>query len=138
VLTLEEAYQIVDSSEGLALGPCTCRAVFHNCDNVIDAEIMVGLGRNAFVSTRPDDYRVITREEAKSVLKRCHEGGLIHTLIKCRQDFYALCNCCPCCCVPLRLKQDYGIGNALTRGSEIVQEFRKRNDSHLNAMGDEL
>ncbi|MFC1968633.1 ferredoxin-like protein [Chloroflexota bacterium] len=124
LLTLSEANEIVDSSEGLALGSCTCRTVFNNCDNPINTEIMVGLSRNIFVEERPYEYREITKQEARDILKQCHQSGLVHTIIKCRQDFYAICNCCACCCVPLRLKSQYGIGNALLRSDTIVQVFK--------------
>lgn len=127
LLTLHEANEIVDNSDGLALGPCTCRAVFKNCDNPIDTEIMVGLSRNIFMEERPHDYREITKQEAKDILKRCHQSGLIHTIVKCRKDFYAICNCCSCCCVPLRLSKKYGIGNALVRRDNIVHELRDSN-----------
>ena len=126
LLTLDEAEEIVDISEGLALGPCDCRAVFRNCNNPINAEIMVGLSRNVFIEERPHDYQEITKQEAKDVLRQCHQRGLIPTIVKCRQDFYAICNCCSCCCVPLRLSKQYGIGNALTRSDDIVREFRER------------
>ncbi len=125
LLTPAEAEEIVDSSERLALGPCTCRDVFRNCDNLISAEIMVGLSQNTFIEARPHDYRDITKQEAKDILRQCHQKGLIHTIIKCRQDFYAICNCCACCCVPLRLNKKYGIGNALARSKDIVREFRE-------------
>ncbi len=126
LLTIDEAEEIVDISEGLALGPCDCRAVFRNCDKPINAEIMVGLSRNVFIEERPHDYREITKEEAKDILRQCHQRDLIPTIVKCRQHFYAICNCCSCCCVPLRLSKEYGIGNALGRSGEIVREFRKR------------
>ncbi len=126
LLTLEEAVQIVDSSDGLALGPCTCRAVFKNCDNPVDSEIMVGLDRNVFIEQSPQDYREITSEEAKEILRECHSKGLLHTIVRCRQDFYAICNCCTCCCVPFRLSKLYGINNALVRNSNIVEEVKQR------------
>lgn len=125
LLTLEEAVQIVDSSDGLALGPCTCRAVFKNCDNPIDSEIMVGLDRNVFIEQRPQDYREITSKEAKEILRECHSKGLLHTIVRCREDFYAICNCCTCCCVPFRLSKLYGINNALVRNSNIVEEVKQ-------------
>jgi len=128
LLTPDEANQIVDYAEGLALGPCTCREVFRNCDNPINVEIMVGLSRNIFIEERPHDYREITKEEAKDILRQCHQRGLIHTIVKCKQDFYAICNCCPCCCVPMRLKKEYGIGNALVRSDSIVREFKARKE----------
>jgi hypothetical protein len=135
VLTLDEANEIVDSSAGVALGPCTCRHVFQKCDNPINAEIVIGLDRNVFLEERPHDYREITKREAKDILERCHERGLMHTAVRCRRDFYAICNCCPCCCVPLRLKKDYGIGNALVRSGEIVKQIKDRQLSQIAGVG---
>jgi len=126
LLTLQEAKEIVDSADWLALGPCTCRTVFKHCGNPINAEIMLSVGRNIFVEERPHDYEEITKGQAKEILSQCHENGLIHTIIKCRQDFYAICNCCSCCCVPLRLNKQYGIGNALLRKNNVVAEVKER------------
>ena len=85
---------------------------------------MVGLGENIFTEEHPHDYHEITKEQAKDILQKCHSKGLIHTIIKCRNDFYAICNCCSCCCVPYRLNKEYGIGNALVRKTNIVEEFK--------------
>jgi hypothetical protein len=131
LLTFTEANEVVDSSESLALGPCTCRAVFKNCDSPIGTEIMVGLHRNIFIEERPHDYREITKQEAKDILKQCHQKGLIHTIVRCRQEFYAICNCCSCCCVPLRLHKKYGIGNAMVRVDDVVQELKKHQLSRI-------
>jgi len=125
LLTLQEANEIVDLSDGLALGPCTCRIVFKNCENPTNTEIMLSVGRNVFVEERSHDYEKITKKEAKEVLRQCHLNGLIHTIIKCRQNYYAICSCCSCCCVPLRLNRQYGIGNALVRKSNIVEEIKE-------------
>jgi len=125
-LTLNEAEQIVDASSKVALGICSCRHVFHNCDAPVMGEILVGSGTVAFAQLRKDGYREISREEAKSVLQECHRKRLTHTLARCRDDYYAICNCCECCCVPLRLKRDYGIDKALVRNKNVVRDFIKR------------
>ena len=125
LLTTGEAEEIVDISGSLFLGPCACRAVFKNCDNPLHTEIMVGLTKSPFQEERPHDYREITREEAKDILEDCHRRGLIPTIVRCRDDFYAICNCCSCCCVPLRLNRKYGISSALTRSNNIVREFEE-------------
>ncbi len=125
LLTLQEANEIVDASEVLALGPCTCRTVFKNCDNPINTEIMLSIGRNIFIEERHYDYTEITKDQAKDVLRRSHLNGLIHNIIKCRQDFYAICNCCSCCCVPLRLNKQYGISNALVRKRDIIEKLQE-------------
>ena len=124
LLTPAEAEEIVDIAEGVALGLCTCRTVFRNCDNPVGVEILVGPTRHVVMEHLPCDAHGANREEAKEVLRDCHRRGLINTILKCRGDFYAICNCCSCCCVPLRLSKQYGIGNALVRHKDIVQEFR--------------
>lgn len=126
LLTLEEAIEIVESAKGLALGPCDCRSVFHNCDNPINVEIMIGLTQNIFITERPSQYQEIDKQKAIEVLRECHQRGLIHTVVRCQHDFYSICNCCSCCCVPLRLKQEYGIGNALIRDKEIVKNVKEQ------------
>ncbi|MFC2009845.1 ferredoxin-like protein [Chloroflexota bacterium] len=126
LLTASEAEAIIDCSVKLALGPCTCRAVFKNCENPVYAEIMVGCTQDVFIEQRPHDYREITKQEAKEILIECRQKGLIHTIMKFQKSFYAMCNCCDCCCVPLRLRNKYGIGNALKRHKDIVGEFKKQ------------
>jgi hypothetical protein len=130
LLTSSEAEEIVDCAEGVALGPCTCRQVFKNCSNPVDVEILLGPTRHIFLEDLPHDSQEISKEKAKEVLKDCHQKGLIHTIIRCRNDFYAICNCCSCCCVPLRLSKQYGIGKALSRHKDIVSEFKKHQLLH--------
>ncbi|MFC1908972.1 ferredoxin-like protein [Chloroflexota bacterium] len=130
LLTTAEAEEIVDSAEGLAVGPCTCRTVFNNCDNPINVEILLGPTRHIFTEHMPEDSRELSKEEAKEILRDCHRRGLIHTVIKCRENYYAICNCCSCCCVPLRLSKEYGIGNAMVRHKDIVGEFKTCQMAH--------
>jgi len=123
VLTLDEAIAIIDASDDLALAPCTCRETFHKCNNPLNVELMIALNHE-FAAEHGKPHHRVSKEEAKAVVIDCNERGLLHTIIKCRKDFYALCNCCRCCCVPLRLSKDYGIGKALTRDKSIVEQFK--------------
>ena len=130
LLTPAEAEELVNIAEGVALGPCDCRSTFRNCDNPVSAEILLGPTRHILGHAMQRGSREISKEEARELLQDCRQRGLIHTTIKCRGDFYAICNCCTCCCVPLRLSKQYGIGNALVRHHDIVQEFREFQLSH--------
>ena len=66
-------------------------------------------------------------EEAKDVLKRSHEEGLLHVIHHCiAPNEYAICNCCSCCCVPLRQRKDYGIVNAVLAGDMQAQADNQR------------
>jgi hypothetical protein len=124
LLTPAEAAEVVGLAPDLYVGPCSCRQVFHNCDHPVEAEIMLGKGHNPFVEGRKGNYRRITVAEARDVLDAARKRGLVATIIKCNEDFYAICNCCTCCCVPMRLRNRYGIGRALGRSPDIVGEFR--------------
>lgn len=119
-LTYEEALQVVEASPGLWLGPCRCRKVFRKCRNPVEMEIMVGVGGGVLAEGRPGEYRPISKEEAQGVLLEAKRLGLVSSLLRCGEHFYALCNCCPCCCVPWRLRRDYNIGTALVRDSSIL------------------
>ncbi|MFC1971757.1 ferredoxin-like protein [Chloroflexota bacterium] len=125
LLTPAEAEELVDIAKGMAVSLCDCRKTFGNCDNPADVEILLGPSRHIFLEAMPQDSREITRETAKEILRNCRDRGLIPTIIKCRDSFYAICSCCACCCVPLRLSRQYGIGSALARHKDIVQEFRE-------------
>jgi len=122
-LTLEEGYAIVDAADSLALTNCTCREIFRKCALPLNTELLIGI-HHQFASDHGKEFREVSKEEAKTILKDCHKLGLIQTIIKCRKDYYALCNCCRCCCVPLRLSKDYGIGKALSRDKNIVADFK--------------
>lgn len=126
LLTPAEAQELVGISEGVAAAPCTCRTLFKNCDNPVNNEILLGPTRHVFQhAMMSEGSHEITRQEAADILEDSHRRGLIFTIIKCRGDFYAICSCCSCCCVPLRLSKQYGIGEVLVRHKDVVAEFRE-------------
>ncbi|MDY6844417.1 MAG: ferredoxin-like protein [Thermodesulfobacteriota bacterium] len=120
ILTLEEVNKLIDKAQNIALGPCRCRQVFKNCSNPVNTEILIGQNIEVFSAFSPSNPRKITHEEAKRIILDCHEKHLLHTLIRCKENYYALCNCCSCCCVPLRLMNDYGIMHSLIRKKDIL------------------
>ena len=125
LLSAAEAEQLLDIAGGLAVGPCGCRRAFRNCDHPTDNEILVGPALHTLLEAMPHDSRQITREEAGQILTDNHRRGLVMTIVKCRGDFYAICSCCSCCCVPLRLSKQHSIGRVLVRHKDIVNEFRR-------------
>jgi len=124
-LTYKEAEKILDNATSVALGPCACRQVYQNCDAPVMAELAISTGADILPEIRPDDFKYISVEEAREVLERCREHKLIPTLLKCKDDFYAICNCCLCCCVPLRLSRNYGIKSAMIAHKGIVEKIWK-------------
>jgi hypothetical protein len=135
LLTPAEAAELVALAEGVALTTCDCRKVYHVCDNPLETEILLGPTRHIMEEAMPQGAREISREAALDVLRENHRRGLVFTILKCRHDFYAICSCCTCCCVPLRLSRLYGIGGAVTRHKDIVREFRDYQAACLAAPG---
>jgi len=121
----------------VAAAPCTCRRLYQNCDNPLDNEILLGpthhVLQHAMISQNSHE---ITREEAIEILRDSHQRGLILSIAKCLGDYYAICSCCSCCCVPLRLNKQYGIGEALVRHKDIVQEFKDYQSAYRAAEKD--
>ncbi|MEN8614136.1 ferredoxin-like protein [Dehalogenimonas sp. THU2] len=124
-----EAAAIVDASDWVAIGECACRKVFHNCDNPIEAEIVVGFGREVY-SDAEHNFREVSKDEAKALLLRCKDANLMSIMMQCRGHYYAICNCCHCCCVPYRLKRRYGIEYAIIRDENIVESFKHQMSEH--------
>ena len=125
LLTPAEAKELVALAGGLASAPCTCRTVFKKCKHPRDNEILLVASRHILEETKSSDAHEITPEKALEILQDSQRRGLVLTVMKCRGDFYAICSCCSCCCVPLRLSRQYGIGEVLVRHKNIVKEFRE-------------
>jgi hypothetical protein len=123
-LTLAEAEQIVDIAGSVALGPCSCRAEYHNCEYPIMSEIVLSSGSSEVYAGKEKEFRKISREEAKTILRQAHQKRLTQSIMRCGKHFYAICSCCNCCCIPTRLRQNYGIGMALVRNNNIVADFQ--------------
>jgi hypothetical protein len=125
-LTMSEAEKIVDIAGTVALGPCSCRAEYHHCDYPIMSEIVLGNGSNEVYGDKQKEFRQISKEEAKNILRQAHEHRLTQSIMRCGKHFYAICSCCSCCCVPTRLRRDYGIGMALVRKADVVGDFQRQ------------
>jgi hypothetical protein len=125
LLTPAEADELIALAGGIASAPCTCRNIYQKCQHPKDNEVLLAPSKHILLETMPHDAQEITPEKAREILQDSQRRGLILTILKCRDDFYAICSCCSCCCVPLRLSKRYGIGEALVRHKDIVKEFRE-------------
>jgi ferredoxin len=79
---------------------CPCRAMRENPCQPTMVCMLIGTG-DFMLEHHPDKTRRITREEALDLLDAEHQRGHVHTAyFKDAIDnrFYAICNCCRCCC----------------------------------------
>jgi ferredoxin len=81
---------------------CPCRAARPNPCRPLDVCLIVGEPfASLVVEHHPQRSRWITSEEAASILQAEHERGHVHHAFfkdAMLGRFYAICNCCACCC----------------------------------------
>ncbi len=106
VLPTELVYKYIDESKYICVGECACRTVVNNCDSPKD--VCMGLGYGAKFLAERGMARLIDKEEAKAILKRAHDAGLVSCVDNNNENVSMLCNCCPCCCGQLTVATKHG------------------------------
>jgi len=125
LLAPAEAEELLTLAGGIAQATCTCRKIYQKCRHPQDNELLLAPSQHILLETMPHDAKEITQEKAREILQESRRRGLVLTILKCRNDYYAICSCCTCCCVPLRLSKRYGIGEAVVQHKDIIKEFKE-------------
>jgi len=109
---------------------CPCRSARANPCLPLDVCLIVGEPFASFIAEhQPARSRWITRDEAEQILREEHGRGHVHHAFfkdAMLGRFYAICNCCECCCAILRGMIQFGQQHALARS-----DFRARVDAEL-------
>jgi len=104
VAPYEDALQIVENQKSIAVAPCICRKMGElvadrNCDKPIETCLLFGSHGDYYVKNGMG--RHITVEEAKEIVKRNDEAGLVLQPFN-SQNVGGMCSCCGDCCGMLR------------------------------------
>jgi ferredoxin len=93
---------VLQSPDHIVVLECPCRASRPNPCHPLDVCLVVGEPFASFVAEHhPHRSRWITPEEAVEILCAEHERGHVHHAFfkdAMLGRFYAICNCCACCC----------------------------------------
>lgn len=96
VLPLEEVLEFIDKQDRtIYLNPCDCRIIAGECDKPTFTCISYRNGLNTF--SNRGHSKIITKDEAKEVVKKADKAGLMHTV-----NPNGVCNCCGDCCYLFR------------------------------------
>lgn len=109
VMTLEEMLEFVadlPEESQIAVGPCRCRLATHACYHPLETDIYILTGAPIWLEVFPRDYRPIDKEEAKRIIRESYELGLVpmvdrHMYFRGNANYFVICNCCGCACVPI-------------------------------------
>jgi ferredoxin len=100
---------VLKNPDHIVVLDCPCRVVRPNPCQPIDVCLIIGEPFAGFVMEHhPNRSRWITPGEAVEILRAEHERGHVHHAFfkdAMLNRFYAICNCCACCCGAMQAHQ---------------------------------
>ena len=126
VETYEKVSEIIESSTRFAVGDCICRKeaqMFgHACDRLMEACMVFDVAADYYIEN--ECGREVTKEEAKQILEKAAEDGLVHHSSNHLGKKIFICNCCGCCCKALGHMTKHGNPDAVARSNyyAVVEE----------------
>jgi NAD-dependent dihydropyrimidine dehydrogenase PreA subunit len=90
---------------------CACRNRKEDHCEPTQVCMVIGEAANTVRTLNPRTTRRLTQDEAIALLREEHERGHLHSAWfkdVCGDRFYAICNCCKCCCVGIEAMVKYG------------------------------
>jgi len=102
ILPYEDLEKIIADAEIIGIQKCVCRMRLEflgtrQCTYPLESCICLNDGARFFIER--GHAREISKEEARKLLKKFNELGLVHTTENFQEGKHSLiCNCCPCCC----------------------------------------
>ncbi len=97
---------------------CPCRHAKENPCQPTDVCMVVGNG-DFTLDHHPNRSREVTQQEALDLLLAEHKRGHVHTAFfkdACNNRFYAICNCCSCCCGGLEAMMKHDVPMVASSG----------------------
>ncbi len=109
---------VLKAPPSVTLLDCPCRMTRKDPCLPLDVCMLVG-GGDFVLDHLPGRSRRVSREEALGVLEAEHARGHVHAAYfkdAAGDRFYAICNCCPCCCGGLEAMTQHGVPMVASSG----------------------
>jgi Pyruvate/2-oxoacid:ferredoxin oxidoreductase delta subunit len=99
----ERVSNMIESSRSFMVFDCICKKEQGLLDNPCSKphEVCMTFAPVPGIFDKSTYGRAISKKEAKAVLDRAEEAGLVHMTSNIQNGHFFLCNCCGCCCVIL-------------------------------------
>jgi len=101
----EVAEQMIESAKSWGVRECICKKQQELLDNPCKYGVSKCIQlhpRKEHIFDDTDLTESITKEEALGFLREAEDAGLIHCSLNTQKDHLYICNCCECCCLPMR------------------------------------
>ena len=109
---------VLQGSSPVTLLECPCRLARESPCTPTQVCMVVG-GGEFVLDHHPDKSRRVSQQEALELLRAEHDRGHVHTAYfkdACNDRFYAICNCCSCCCGGLEAMVEHGVPMVASSG----------------------
>lgn len=99
---------ILRANDTITVGVCPCRANVDKPCLPLDQDIcfFVGDPFASFMAEQNPKYHKVSQDEAVKILEFAHRKRFVHTAYfkkEAGDRFVAICNCCACCCLGVRM-----------------------------------
>lgn len=126
VVTTKRAIDFIDAISALgnteiAVGPCMCQKALGKRRGTYRKDLMILYGAESYKKAFPQEYEDTSADEAKGLLRKLHEEGVIPTFFACLRSegwLYSICGCESEICFPFRAHQ--AAGAVMYPGPDIV------------------
>jgi Na+-translocating ferredoxin:NAD+ oxidoreductase subunit B len=119
IQSYERVSQIIESNTVFAVADCICRKeraiVGDGCGKLQEACLSFGPGASYYLEN--GIAREISKEEAKGILLKAEEEGLVHCSSNTSSAKMFIFNCCSCCCGVMKNVTKYGNPNVITKSN---------------------
>jgi ferredoxin len=115
---------VLKSDPDIVLFECVCRHARETPCTPTRVCMVIG-GGDFTLEHHPGRSHRATRDEALALLEAEHARGHVHTAYfkdACDHRFYAICNCCRCCCGGLEAMREHGIPMVAASGYVAVSD----------------
>lgn len=105
VEAIDDVMKILDDSKRFAVTACTCRTIDGKCGHEIENCLQVN--KSADYAIERGTGRELTRDEAKAIVRKADDDGLVHVIMNSKSRQHFICNCCDDCCqtLPVFIKE---------------------------------
>jgi NAD-dependent dihydropyrimidine dehydrogenase PreA subunit len=106
ILPTQKVEELVEKFTDIAVGHCFCRhhkdTLGNPCKQTDIRENCFTFGKSARYTSEQEFSRMISKDEALTILKQAEQDGLVHKAyhpnFDIKRDETSICNCCSCCC----------------------------------------
>ena len=110
ILPTQQIRELIEKYDDIAVGNCYCRNhqefLGNPCKMIEITPSCMTLGKSARHTSNHGFSKLVSKEEALEILKKCEDAGLVHKAYhkygNSSAEEVAICNCCNCCCMTAR------------------------------------